>query len=412
MNFKYSCVPRGSTRAMYSAPMIATANASGLRFSVETMTSPPGLTSAANAADDGRRIRNVLEHFHAGHQIEGRRPFAAPAPRPRRLDIRHRHLALERMQFRHIEHRLRQIDAEHRGAGARHRLAQDAAAAAHVEHARAAQSSPRARCSADAAGLSSCSGLDGPGGIPPALRQRAEFREFSRIGISCRSIHRSPSRSSFERPSAWDRAATSDQSRRVSSPPESSWRPGDPDIAHDVTAAAENQLRRADRPAAESPGRRRSTQHRSAHLPVSSVPTSPSSPQDRGAAVQSPRASASHADAASTAQQLSYSPQMSWLSTRRARAADSERECRPRRKRRDRGQSRCRACRLALRAQADRDAGALRETRYPPRSACIMCTALSAGVSKPRFHRRSIGRTPCVGDAARDFARPIRAGRS
>ncbi len=50
MNFKYSCVPRGKTRAMYSAPTIATANASGLRLSVETMTVPPGFANAASAA--------------------------------------------------------------------------------------------------------------------------------------------------------------------------------------------------------------------------------------------------------------------------------------------------------------------------------------------------------------------------
>ena len=78
MNFKYSCVPRGKTRAMYSAPTMATAKASGLRLSVETMTSPPGFTSAAKRRHAGGRIGHVLEHFHAGHQIECGGPFAAP----------------------------------------------------------------------------------------------------------------------------------------------------------------------------------------------------------------------------------------------------------------------------------------------------------------------------------------------
>ena len=70
MNFKYSCVPRGKTRAMYSAPMMATANACGLRFNVETKTSPPGLTSTAKRFERCGGVRNVLEHFHAGDQVE------------------------------------------------------------------------------------------------------------------------------------------------------------------------------------------------------------------------------------------------------------------------------------------------------------------------------------------------------
>ena len=37
MNLRYSCVPLGSTRAIYSAPRMATPNASGVRFKVDTM---------------------------------------------------------------------------------------------------------------------------------------------------------------------------------------------------------------------------------------------------------------------------------------------------------------------------------------------------------------------------------------
>ena len=45
----------------------------------------------------------------------------------------------ERMQLRHLQRLGRQVDAEHVGAAARHRLGEDAAAAADVEHALAAQ---------------------------------------------------------------------------------------------------------------------------------------------------------------------------------------------------------------------------------------------------------------------------------
>ena len=134
MNFRYSCVPRGSTRAMYSAPMMATANASGLRLSVETITSPPGLTSAAKACNRGRRVGNVLEHFHAGHEIEGGGAFAAPAPPRRRLDSPPRTLLSSACSSATSSTGRDRSMPSTRRAGARHRLGQDAAAAADVEN--------------------------------------------------------------------------------------------------------------------------------------------------------------------------------------------------------------------------------------------------------------------------------------
>ena len=76
MNFMYSCVPRGKTCAMYSAPRIATANACGWRFKVDTMRSPPGFARARENLQGRGRIRNVLEHLHAGDRIEGGRALA------------------------------------------------------------------------------------------------------------------------------------------------------------------------------------------------------------------------------------------------------------------------------------------------------------------------------------------------
>ena len=150
MNFRYSCVPRGSTRATYSAPMMATANASGLRLSVETMMSPPGLTSAASAltAAAGSGTCSSISMQVTRSKAAGRSCARSSAATARYCDG---DLCLERVQFRHIEHRLRQIDAEHARAGARHRLGQDAAAAADVEHLAGRAAPPRARRTADAA---------------------------------------------------------------------------------------------------------------------------------------------------------------------------------------------------------------------------------------------------------------------
>ncbi len=144
MNFRYSCVPRGRTRAMYSAPRIATANACGLRFKVDTMTSPPGFTRAPSAARAAGGIGHVLEHFHAGHHIErGGRSRAqflrGDGP------ILDRDLRLEGVQFGDLEHRPRKVDAQHLRAGAGHRLGQDPAAATDIEDLLARQGKRRAR---------------------------------------------------------------------------------------------------------------------------------------------------------------------------------------------------------------------------------------------------------------------------
>ena len=70
MKRAYSCVPRGSRRSTYSAPTIAKRNDLGLRLMVEKNTQPPGLASARAGAHDARRVGHVLEHLHAGDDVE------------------------------------------------------------------------------------------------------------------------------------------------------------------------------------------------------------------------------------------------------------------------------------------------------------------------------------------------------
>ena len=59
---------------------------------------------------------------------------------------------LQRVQLRHPQRLGGQVDAQHLGAAPRHRFGQDAAAAAHVEHALAVQRRAGRRSSRGAAG--------------------------------------------------------------------------------------------------------------------------------------------------------------------------------------------------------------------------------------------------------------------
>jgi hypothetical protein len=104
-----------------------------LRFSVEKNTQPPGFDQARAGGDDGRRVGHVLEHFHAGDDVE----FAGVL----RGKILGRHQLVVDLLARFVEVQLgdlerlvREVDAADGVARAGHRLGEDAAAAADVEH--------------------------------------------------------------------------------------------------------------------------------------------------------------------------------------------------------------------------------------------------------------------------------------
>ena len=127
---------------MYSAPRIATANACGWRFKVETMTSPPGFASAASAsrAAAGSGTCSSISMQVTTSKAPGRSRARSSAATPAIVD---RSPGLQRVQFGDLEHRRRQIDSEHPRAGARHGFGENAAAAADVENLLAA-AAPRA----------------------------------------------------------------------------------------------------------------------------------------------------------------------------------------------------------------------------------------------------------------------------
>ena len=85
-----SCVPRGSSRSTYSAPTIANTYDLGLRLSVEKTTRAAGLRERRARGDDRRRVRHVLEHLHAGDDVERAGRLRARALRRRRAGSRPR----------------------------------------------------------------------------------------------------------------------------------------------------------------------------------------------------------------------------------------------------------------------------------------------------------------------------------
>ncbi len=152
MKRAYSCVPLGSSRSTCSAPTIAKRNDFGLRLMVEKNTAPPGFASRAQAATTLAGFgtcssismqvttSNALRRL-GGHLLGGGEAVVDGAA------------GFQRVQRRDLERALGEVDAGHDRALRGHGLGEDAAAAAHVEHALAREAARRGgRCGRAAAG--------------------------------------------------------------------------------------------------------------------------------------------------------------------------------------------------------------------------------------------------------------------
>ena len=91
---------------------------------------------------------------------------------------------IQRVQSRGVDHARREIDGRDGGAGTRQRLGQQAAAAAHVEHARAAQRRAL-RNVARAHRIELVQRFELAVDVPEAMRGGVEFGDFRRV--ACRS---------------------------------------------------------------------------------------------------------------------------------------------------------------------------------------------------------------------------------
>ena len=89
---------------------------------------------------------------------------------------------LDGVELRHLERLGSEVDAEHLGSAARHRVGEDAAAAADVENTLALER----REAVDPVEAQRVDLVQRPEialGVPPAVGQLAELRELARVGI-------------------------------------------------------------------------------------------------------------------------------------------------------------------------------------------------------------------------------------
>src|SRR6185436_1062749 len=139
----------------------------------------------------GHRARgpgHVFEQFHAGHDIEAAGRSFLQFFGGNQL-VSNGQPALEQVQLRDPEGFFRKVDAGHIGAEARHRLAQDSAAAADVEHALAGEM----RQAVDPAQAQWIELVQRPEfalRVPPAVRELAEFRELGRVCVLFHGCHK------------------------------------------------------------------------------------------------------------------------------------------------------------------------------------------------------------------------------
>ena len=153
----------------------------GLRLMVAKKAWPPGLSSPAQARTWLAGIGHVLEHFHAGHHVVAARLLARQLLHGD-LAIGDLLAALQQVQLRHLEGLVGQIDPGHLGAARGHALRQDAAAAAHVQHTLACQGA----VPVDPVEPQRIDLVQRPElavGIPPAVRELAEFLQLLRIDV-------------------------------------------------------------------------------------------------------------------------------------------------------------------------------------------------------------------------------------
>src|SRR6185436_891910 len=128
------------------------------------------------------------EQFHAGHDIEAAGRSFLQFFGGNQL-VSNGQPALEQVQLRDPEGFFRKVDAGHIGAEARHRLAQDSAAAADVEHALAGEM----RQAVDPAQAQWIELVQRPEfalRVPPAVRELAEFRELGRVCVLFHGCHK------------------------------------------------------------------------------------------------------------------------------------------------------------------------------------------------------------------------------
>src|ERR1051325_6327249 len=140
-----------------------------------------GPHEARAGGDDARRLRHVLEEFHAGDDVEGTGMTLGVVLGADAL-VGDRGVALQQVQLRDAQRLVGEIGARDARAARRHRLGEDAAAAAHIEHTLARE--PDALVDpVEAQRIDLVQRTDLALRVPPAMRELAEFLEYRRVGV-------------------------------------------------------------------------------------------------------------------------------------------------------------------------------------------------------------------------------------
>src|SRR5438105_6312360 len=136
---------------------------------------------ARAGGDHGCRLGNVLEELHAGHDIESAGMAPGIVLRSRVL-VAHQGLALHEVQLGDPQRFLGEIDAGDAGAAPSHRLGEDAAAAADIEHAFAGERDALVD-PVEPQRIDFVQRTELALRIPPSRSELAELLELCRIGV-------------------------------------------------------------------------------------------------------------------------------------------------------------------------------------------------------------------------------------
>ena len=128
----------------------------------------------------------MLEHFHAGDDVEALRLFEREILGAD-LSVCDLEAAFEQVQLRDLERLVGKIDSGDARSARSHAFGKNAAAAAHVEHAPAVERGMRVD-PIDAQRIDVVQRFEFAVGIPPAVRELAEFLDLGRIDVDAHGL--------------------------------------------------------------------------------------------------------------------------------------------------------------------------------------------------------------------------------
>ena len=132
---RQSCVPTGSRRSTYSAPILASSRLRAVRFRVERKSLPFRLQQRREVPAEGGAVGDVLDHLQRQHGVEAGHLAGRQQRLGRALPVVDAQAGPRGVRAGGADRLRGGIEAGDIGAGAGQELARQAGAAADVEHA-------------------------------------------------------------------------------------------------------------------------------------------------------------------------------------------------------------------------------------------------------------------------------------